>query len=306
MLAANLGMLLVALSWGTMIPAMNHLVKGWDPDFLDLARYALPVAPLLLMLRLSERGTPWLAGFPAWRWWALGSVGIGLFPPLYTLGLAHANPIVAAILSAASPAITAIVGRIAFRIPIARRMVPGILLAVAGCAYATYDPALAGLPFDLKGGEPLIILAACCWSWYSIAAQRWLKGCSQLRIGGMTMALGVPVIFAVYLAAALAGAARFPPALPRGAVDIGLFLWLPFVPVMLGNLLWLHGVRTLGPVVAALFMNLTPVAVVLISAAQGIHPTGQQLGGGAVVLAGIMLVTSKGLCQGEEGRHSLG
>src|SRR5215831_17564964 len=114
MLAANLGLLLVAFSWGTMIPAMNHLLKGWDPFFLALSRYLLPVPPMLLALRLMERDTPWFAGFAPWRWWILGAVGIGLFPPLFTLGLAHTNPITAAILSSTSPAITAIVGWVAF------------------------------------------------------------------------------------------------------------------------------------------------------------------------------------------------
>ena len=38
MLAANLGMLMVALSWGTMIPCVNHLLAGWDPFFLAAAR----------------------------------------------------------------------------------------------------------------------------------------------------------------------------------------------------------------------------------------------------------------------------
>ena len=111
MLAANLGMLLVALSWGTMIPSMKHLLLGWDPYFLALARYGLAVPPMLVLLRLTERDLPWYAGFAPWRWWLLGMVGIGFFPPLYTVGLAHCNPVTAAILSSTSPAITAIVGR---------------------------------------------------------------------------------------------------------------------------------------------------------------------------------------------------
>ena len=54
MLAANLGMLLVALSWGTMIPSMKHLLLGWDPYFMALARYGLAVPPMLLLLRLTR------------------------------------------------------------------------------------------------------------------------------------------------------------------------------------------------------------------------------------------------------------
>jgi drug/metabolite transporter (DMT)-like permease len=289
MLAANLGMLLVALSWGTMIPSMTHLLLGWDPYFLGLARYGLAVPPMLVLLRLTEPDLQWYAGFAPWRWWLLGIVGIGFFPPLYTVGLAHCNPVTAAILSSTSPAITAIVGRLGFRLAIPAHMIPGILLTILGCAYATYDPGLGGLPFDLRGGEILIIAASACWSWYSIAAQRWLPGCTQLRISGVTTTIGSFVLIAIYLIAGALGSAQVPAAVPDNWLDVGLFLWLALVPVMLGNILWLHGVRRLGPVIAALFMNLMPISAALITAAMGVIPSGQQIIGGIAVLAGIML-----------------
>ncbi len=294
MLAANLGMLLVALSWGTMIPSMTHLLMGWDPFFLAAARYCLPIPAMLALLRFTEGRSAWFAGLAPWRWWLLGTVGIGMFAPLYTLGLQHSNPITAAILSSTSPAITAIVGWLFYRLPIPGRMIPGIALTIVGCVYATYDPALSGTSFDLRGGEILIIAAAACWSWYSITAQRWLLGCTQIRITGMTTLTGSFTLIAAYLIASLAGIGRFPPAIPATTLDLGLFLWLAFVPVMLGNILWHHGVRRLGAVIAALFMNLMPITAILITAALGIAPTTQQLIGGAVVLVGIMLAQLRG------------
>jgi drug/metabolite transporter (DMT)-like permease len=289
MLAANLGMLMVALSWGTMIPSVNHLLTGWDPFFLAAARYCLPIPAMLVLLRLVEGRLPWFAGLAPWRWWLLGTVGIGMFAPLYTFGIQHSNPVTAAILSSASPAITALVGRLFYRLPIPRRMIPGIALTIIGCAYATYDSDLPGTPFDLRGGEIFIIVAGGCWAWYSITAQRWLLGCSQIRITAMTTTTGSFTLIAAYLIASLVGVGRFPPALPTTALDAGLFLWLAFVPVMLGNLLWHNGVRRLGAMIAALFMNLMPITAILITAAQGITPSWQQLIGGGVVLAGIML-----------------
>jgi drug/metabolite transporter (DMT)-like permease len=289
MLAANLGMLLVALSWGTMIPSMTHLLMGWDPFFLAAARYCVPIPAMLVLLRVLEGRTPWLAGLAPWRWWLLGTVGIGMFAPLYTLGIQHSNPITAAILSSTSPAITAIVGWLFYRLPIPKRMIPGIALTIVGCVYATYDPDLPGTPFDLRGGEIFIIAATTCWSWYSITAQRWLLGCTQIRITAMTTTTGSFTLVGAYLLASLFGAGRFPPAVPATTLDIGLFVWLAFGPVMLGNLLWHHGVRQLGAVIAALFMNLMPITAILITAALGIAPTSQQLIGGALVLVGIML-----------------
>jgi drug/metabolite transporter (DMT)-like permease len=289
MLAANLGMLLVALSWGTMIPSMTHLLMGWDPFFLAAARYCLPIAPMLLLLRVAEGRQPWFAGMAAWRWWLLGTVGIGMFAPLYTVGIQHSNPVTAAILSASSPVVTAFVGWIAYRLPVPRHMIPGILMTIAGCTYATYDPSLPGTPFDLRGGELFIIASQACWSWYSITAQRWLLGCSQIRITTMTTVTASVTLITVYLVASFFGAGHFPPAVPPTTFDYGLFIWLALVPVMIGNILWHYGVNKLGAVIAALFMNLMPITAILITAAMGIAPTRQQLIGGAFVLAGIML-----------------
>jgi drug/metabolite transporter (DMT)-like permease len=284
MLAANLGGSWTALSWAHS--SMKHLL-GWDPiSCADPATRGVP--PMLLLLRLTERDLPWFAGFAPWRWWVLGAIGIGLFPPLYTVGLDHCNPITAAILSSTSPAITALVGRIGFGLPIAARMIPGILLTVIGCAYATYDPALAGLPFDLRGGEILIIIASACWSWYSIAVQRWLTGCTQLRIAGVTTATGSVALIAVYLIASAFGAADLPPAMPNNWIDTGLFLWLAFVPVMLGNILWHNGVYRLGASSPPVH-ELMPISAILITAALGVLPSWQQIIGGIVVLTGIML-----------------
>ena len=289
MLAANFGMLFCALSWGSVIPALGYLLGNWDPYFLAAGRYALAAPVLLAVLRWKEGPVPWFAGLAGWRWWLLGGIGIGIFAPLFTLGVNHANLIMVAILSSMSPAVTAIVGRVGFAIPMPARMIPGIVLAIAGCIYATYDPTFAGNPFDLRGGEILVIAAQVCWSWYSIASQRWMHGCSQLRIAGITAVLGSVVLIAIYLLASMLGAADLPPAPPRNAVDTGVFLWLPLVPVLIGNILWFNGVRKLGAVIAALFMNLVPMSAVLITAALGVEPTRQQLIGGAIVLAGILL-----------------
>src|SRR5262249_29583936 len=146
-----------------------------------------------------------------------------------------------------------------------------------------------GSPFDLRGGEILIIASQACWSWFSIASQRWMRGCSQLRIAGITTATGSSVLVLIYLLASALGAAQLPPVAPPSGVDLGVFAWLPLVPVLIGNLLWLHGVRRLGPVIAALFLNLTPVAAVLITTALGVEPNRQQLIGGGIVLLGILL-----------------
>jgi drug/metabolite transporter (DMT)-like permease len=286
-LLANIGLLIAAFGWGAQIPVLNELLARWDPYFLGAARYALAVPPLLAILAVVEPSGAILRPLRDGRIWLLG-LALGAFVPLYTLGVAHADPNTAAIVGSTGPAVAAVVGWACFGLPFDRSMVPAIVLAMAGGILATYDSGAAGGAFDLRGGELLILLASACWAWYSLASQRWLAQWSQLRISCVTMVPGTVVSVAVYLVAALAGSADLPPAAPNGLLDIGFFAWMTIMAVIAGLLGWNYGVRQLGVVVASLFLNFVPVFTILITTLQGRPPTTSQLLGGALVLAGVL------------------
>ncbi|HWT97441.1 MAG TPA: DMT family transporter [Terriglobales bacterium] len=288
---ANLGLLVVATTWGTVVPIIGYLAQVWDPFFLGSLRYCAGAPVLLLLLWWQERGR---IGLPRIAWWRpalLGTIGLGLFAPLYTVGVAHANPIVAAVLSAANPVVAAIVAWLSFREPINHRMIPAIILAVIGCSLATVDFSKlseSGSVFVLRGGEILILAAACCWTWYSISAQRWLQGWSQLRISASTIGGGVPMLLGVYLAAGKVGWAQIPPAMPPDAWHVVLLCWLTFASIVLCVLLWNYGVRQVGVVVATMYLNLVPIVALAILAIMGTIPSLQQVLGAALVILGIL------------------
>ena len=138
-LGANLGLLATTAAWGTMIPVLNLLLPRWDGFFLAAARYGLALPFLLAALKLREPGRLLPVGVAPWRVLVLGAIGIGAFAPLFTVGVAHANPITAAILSASGPVIALFVAWLVDRAPVDRRLVPGIALVVIGGTIATVD-----------------------------------------------------------------------------------------------------------------------------------------------------------------------
>jgi drug/metabolite transporter (DMT)-like permease len=289
MLGPNLALLFTVIAWGTNIPASAVLMEHWDPWFVSVVRFGFGYAALWLLFRWREPGTSHrIAPVASWRLWLLGAAGAGVFGPIYNLGIATSNPVMVAIMNAASPAVAAIVGRICFGQPIERRMFPAIALAVLGCTLATWDPERADNPFSVRGGEPLILIAMFLWSWYSLAAQRWLPGWSQMRITTATLGPGVAMIIAFYLIAGLLGFASLTPGPPRGALDIGLVLWIAVGGVAFAMVFWNYGVQRLGLVVACLFLNLMPIITIVVLALMGQAPTWLQLAGTALVVLGLL------------------
>lgn len=282
-------LLLLAALWGTMVPTISHLLQTWDPLFLAAVRY-LGGGPALLpaLLLLGRRAVERPRAVPSWRILLLGALGIGGYAGLFTFGVAHANPVTAAIFTAAGPAVAATTDRLIFGRPFNPRMLPGLLLAICGCVVATIDFSRAGNPFDLRSGEILILAAIACWSWYSSGAQRWLEGWSQLRISCVTMTVGGVTLTIVYLIAAALDRVPFPPATAASPEDWLVLLWLVLVLVSIGVLLWNFGVQRSGVVTASLYLNLTPIIAILILSLGGTLPNLQQVIGGAMVILGIL------------------
>jgi drug/metabolite transporter (DMT)-like permease len=282
----NLALVAVACAWGSMIPVITHLSQTWDPFFLGALRYVGGVPLLYLALWLSEgfarpavRPAIWRAMIPGW-------LGLAGFAFIYTIGIAHSNPVIAAVLGAANPVIAATVGGIVFGVPFDRRLAPAVVLAVIGCALATIDWSGGDLSLDLRGGEPLVLIAASLWAWYSLAIHRWLGGWSQLRKAANTMAhAAVPLILGYFLARHF-GWAHESPAVPQ-AWDVAIFVWMIAGSVVVGLLLWNFGVAKTDLVVATLYTNLTPVVAVGLLAATGQPPHLSQVAGGILVIGGV-------------------
>ena len=112
-------------------------------------RYWIALPLLALAIRIGGFGALLPAGIP-WRKVALiGGLGFGGFGGLYTIGVAHANPITAAILSAAGPVVAALVARFGYRVPLGPGTKPAVALACAGGLLAMVD--------WQAGGNPLVL-----------------------------------------------------------------------------------------------------------------------------------------------------
>lgn len=282
-----LGLMVTVLIWGSTVPAITVLAARWDPYFLAMIRYVVALPLFWILLRLMERpGTQRIAIAPA-RLLALGT-GMACFATLYTLGIANSHPATAVVFGASMPIVANVVSRVVEGGTPDRGLYLGIALVVPGAALSMFDQSKLDMPIGIGGGEVMIVAAMVAWSWYSIMAQRWLRGASQIQITARTSLAASAVLLVVY-ALATAGGQTYGAWTSVTALDVGLIALLGYGVIVVAVLLWNNGVARLGLSLASLYLNLIPAVTLAILAVMGIQPSLGQILGAVLVVGGIFV-----------------
>jgi len=282
---ANLGLLLMVLSWGAFFPILERILQSWDVFSATLARQICGAAVLMTGVMAVRRREPLPATMPWRRIFILGGVGVTLGSLLTSFGVLLSSGLSSAIVSTTSPVGSALTAAWIFGEKLGGGIIfATILSVVGGLISVTGEQSITRTEF--RGGELLIVLANVLWTWMSIAAQRWLRGFSQLQISALTVLSG-----AVWLLLLL------PLVVVTGVVDIRveftvesilLVLFAGIVPIAIGNFCWHYGVSRVGVVVASLYNNLLPAAALGTTILMGGSFAWQQIFGTAIILIGVV------------------
>lgn len=285
-LAGNLVLALGTSVWATHFLVTDILLETWDPYFVTAGRLLSATIFLMFFYVIQSRFRPFrsVPSFKAAL--LLGAVGIAGSTVFLTLGVKYAGAVPAAIVAASSPILAAFIARIGFRLPLTTSVILGAVVAVIGGVFAALGSAKGNLS-DLRGGELLILLALAIFTWYSIGAQRWMAGVSQLgitaitiMIGGLTMLVAIPALLVAGVAEA-----RF----ELDAASVGYILFLGAGPASFSLFTWHWGVSRIGVTIASIYSNLVPVTVVAIRMIQGEPPTTEHLIGGVLIITGVLI-----------------
>ncbi len=303
-LIGTAGYLFASVLWGLNLPLSAALLRHFDPFWVSPLRYV--VATLLLggMVLASVGPAQLRSPIPLWRV-AVLSLCVAAFLVLYNLGLFYTHPMTVAAISAGSPVYVAVVSRVMTGARLERGFwgatvltLIGAGIAVAGRAKAaaataaaagTAGTTAASPAFSLQGGVLLVVLAICCWTAYSILAQRWfMPGTSQLQRTYLTTVGALPWLLLFWALARMTGLVGAPNLQPAPLPVLQLLVAAVFCTA-LATVAWNTGVNRLGIQTGGLWQNTVPVFAVLISMLFfGIPPLTEQLIGGAVVLVGVL------------------
>ena len=291
---ANAALMLCVLAWGAPIPLIGDLLQRWDPMLFAVARFWVAVPCLaLLWLALRTKGERFVPlGVRRWPILRLTLIGIVGFGISYSYAYDYLNPVMAAVISAASPLVGAVVARLLFQVRLAPGFAVAILLSLVGGALVAVN--FAEWSLELRGGELLLLLAIAIWAWYSLELQRVLPNITQLHATLLTTWPAALILPVIYLASWAVGLSEGPPAAEALLMrDFLLIAWCGVMGIAAAIVCWNQGVKWAGLIYASLYLNLTPVVAIISALVLGVVPRWLQLLGILVAIAGVVYAQLK-------------
>ena len=283
-LAGVLAAVLSAFFGGSAIGATRYLAGAADPLAIGSLRFGLGV---LLLAPIAAFGrAPW----PARRDWpavvGLGLMFFTLFPLLFNASLIYTTAARGALALSTLPLLTMAVGAALGVEALTWRKTIGVLIAMAGVAFALVS-GLAQAPPGAWRGDCLMGAGALCMALYNVWSRPFIRRSGPIPFTVVAMGIGAAFLIALAFArgsfAALAafGAGQWIAALYLGGPGGALVFFL-----------WAYALKHATPTRVGVSITVNPIAASLVGALLLHEPIGFNLVAGIVaVLAGIALAT---------------
>ena len=281
-----------ALLGATLFWAGNYVVgaeavRSLSPLALTLLRWAIAAVPLLILAQLLEK-PDWRAVLRAWPWLlALSVTGMLGYNLLLYSALAHTSALSASLINAFNPALITLAAAIFLRERLTPRSVGGVVVALVGVVIVLTGGDVTRLvsAAGFGWGELAMLGAIAAWTAYTIIGRR----APRLPPTTSTAAQAVIAVLALLPFLAVEGAVT----LPNTPAAIGALLYIAIFPSVLSYLLWNRALEVIPPSRAGVFLNLITVFTAILTLLLGQPVAPAQLVGGAIILGGIALASSR-------------
>lgn len=276
--------LMTTFFWGINFVLAGYVLADFSPSWSASIRFT--AAAMLLLGFAAWQGSALLALFRRYAsiYLVLGLVGIACFNLLFFYAMQTTSAENAALIMATNPLLTSLLAFLWLRERMPWNAVLALPIAFVGVfVVVTHGDFVLAQRVDFVSGDGLMLLANLCWALYNVLGRRFMPPENAIANTALIVASGaVLLLMASFWQDGLSGLAL--PSAP------GFFAMLVFIlgGTVFAYLFWNIAIARLGAGKTALFMNVVPVFAFLAAMATGSMPSGVQVLGGAIVLAGLL------------------
>lgn len=279
-----LKMVLMAVFWSGVFPAVNILLKSMGIFTSVFLRFSCAALVLLILLRLREKRFPRLSPREFVMVVGLSLLGISVYNVLFTTALSLVEASRAALIAPTSPPFTALFAALLLKERLGATRAVGVALCVLGAMWVLSRGDLRSFAnLQLGTGELILVVSIFIWSAYTLLGRVALSTLSPLALVAYVMLAGaLPLCVPAWLEHSPLARVTW-----QGWAALG---YLVFFGTVMPFLWFYEGVKALGAARAAQFINLIPPMAVAESVLiLGEPMTPALYVGGALVVAGLYL-----------------
>lgn len=280
---------LVTVIWAGNFPLAKAGLVELSPLTLTATRALLTAPALLGIVRVVYGPLPALRRRDYVTFVTLALAGLVGNTTAWYWGMRYTSPVNAGIIGAAAPVLVALASAAWLQDPLSRRNVAGVGLAAVAVLLTVSHGSLEVLrTLSVNRGDVIILGSQLLWASYTLYSRA-----NTSSLPSATVQAGVYVVSAAILAP-LALFERPWATLPRaGWAGWGAVLYAAALGTV-SHIWYYRCVRVVGAGRAAVFTNLTPFVVIVLSALTLGEPIRwYHLAGATIVLAGVALATTK-------------
>ncbi|EGO63438.1 DMT family transporter [Acetonema longum] len=273
--------------WGVQPVIVKTLLTELSPLWITFCRY-LGISVILLAILFFSNGKAAVPPARHFRVLALmGITGITLNNVLQFSGLKFSTAMHCSLVSATTPALTAVISAIFLREKISRIQWTGIMISFFGVTFLVAHGSIdAILHLSFNYGDILFLGSQICWAVYSILGRSVMRELSPVTVTAWAGLAGTVATGPLLFWDGGHGVSRMT---STGVLSL---LYMVIGGGILAMTWWNSGVKTLGPTKAAIFINIMPlVGMTFAVSFLGEHLGWREILGGLSIISGVCLMT---------------
>ncbi|ADK79258.1 DMT family transporter [Sediminispirochaeta smaragdinae] len=284
----HLMLIAAAFIWGINPMIMKIGLATIDPLRYNTLRLLLAFLVSLIFVLLGRRWKP-VAKEDRKRFIAVGLGGFFIFQGGYTFGVHDTAASISAIILALLPVFVAVISIVTRQEKITVKKALGIALSVLGVLAITAGGEAVSVKGTYLRGVLLLVIAEFAYAVYTVYVRPLTKRYSIEQIVCIVIFIVLLPFLLISLPVFLRSGLFFPTLAESFSIGYaGTF------GILIGNVLWSHGVKRIGSTGTSMYSNLSPIFGVIagfLVLAERLAPL--QIAGGAAVLLGVWVVNRK-------------